>query len=471
MKTPWLQRLRIRVQGEEWVKGAVNYDEDLHFSSYYLRASCSPVAARLYPGYSAIVASYEGFNETYYLSKAECRESAAAIVKRAVRNPRWLPRIMDEIRRRSDGLAGIFPRDASPVMFACLSQSALLSLYRRHDRRQRALYVHARLPEALDRGVSYFTDYITDYLRSRELSVTECAEAFAVISEPVLPSILSQEIIEFDEIVRFARSQAALPPTEGSGRLRTRLDPELLRRLDAHRQKWQFLAYHGYGRRELTTLDQYVNRLMAEKGDGQLFRGPGAAGHGSALAAPREQAGRARRELWRRLNVDDAHRMLFELYPEIGAVKLYRRYAQLRNFYYLDMLLAEIARRLGVSEWTVRCMLPEEVIASVAARRVVNRAIRDRLEGCVYALFDGREHIVTGEQAKELRGLFRDQRAVGGDSNILRGVVACRGKTAGPCKVVIRGDDCRAGFEKGTILVSESTERTWCGSCGLRGEC
>jgi len=73
-----LQALRRRVKSEKWVKGAVNYDEDLHFSTYYLRASCSEVTAPLYPGYSCVVAAYESFNETYYLLKEGCRESAAA---------------------------------------------------------------------------------------------------------------------------------------------------------------------------------------------------------------------------------------------------------------------------------------------------------------------------------------------------------------------------------------------------------
>src|SRR5947209_17295794 len=101
----WRRRLRQLVCAEEWVKGAVNYDEDLHFSTYYLRASCSEVTAPLYPGYSCVVASYEGFNETYYLLKEECQITAVAIVGKAIRKPAWLPQILGEIRRRSDALA------------------------------------------------------------------------------------------------------------------------------------------------------------------------------------------------------------------------------------------------------------------------------------------------------------------------------------------------------------------------------
>ncbi len=156
--------------------------------------------------------------------------------------------------------------------------------------------------------------------------------------------------------------------------------------------------------------------------------------------------------------MDRPHRALFELYPEIGSVKLYRRYAQLRNFYWLDMLLAEIARRLGVSEWTVRCMVPEEVMASVPVRRLVDPAARARLRGCVYALVAGEEHVTAGKPAAQLRQLFRPRSPGRRASKVLQGVVASRGKAAGPCKVIIRADDCGAEFARGTIVVSESTD-------------
>src|SRR5207253_2016041 len=83
-------RLRELLEGNEWVKGAVNYDEDLHFSTFYLRASCAHVTAPLYPGYTAIVAFYSGFNESYYLLKHECQSTAEAIVRKALRRPAWL---------------------------------------------------------------------------------------------------------------------------------------------------------------------------------------------------------------------------------------------------------------------------------------------------------------------------------------------------------------------------------------------
>src|SRR6516225_11751922 len=82
------ERLEELLDGPEWVKGAVNYDEDLHFSTFYLRASCARATGTLYPGYTAVVAFYSGCNETYYLLKHECEATAAAIVRKALPRPR-----------------------------------------------------------------------------------------------------------------------------------------------------------------------------------------------------------------------------------------------------------------------------------------------------------------------------------------------------------------------------------------------
>ena len=161
-----LDRLKKVIQGKEWVKGAVNFDEDLHFSSFYLRSSHARHTKSLYPGYTSIFAFFDGFNESYFLLKSECLETATALVDRALRQPRWLPKILAEITQRSDALAEVFPPQTSPAWLARQTQNKLLALYLRHARRQRSLYQVARLPEALDRGGSYFSTFLQAYLRN-----------------------------------------------------------------------------------------------------------------------------------------------------------------------------------------------------------------------------------------------------------------------------------------------------------------
>jgi phosphohistidine swiveling domain-containing protein len=448
-----LDRLKELVDGSEWVKGAVNYDEDLHFSSFYLRASWARHTVPLYPGYEAIVAFFIDCNETYYLRKHECLGTATAIVRQALRRPAWLPRILAEIYRRSDLLTGVFDPQISATSLRSFSDGRLLTLFRRHAGRQRSLYRVARLPEALDRGVGYFSGYLREHLRSLGVPASEVGDAFATLSQPLVPSVLAQEILEFDQIVRGVRAspETAEQIASHGRRAHLFLDPAVLDQLDAHREKWQFLHYHGYGRRELATLRQYLDHLIE-----QLRQPPAQAA--ARLLQRLHEGHEARQRLLDRLNLDRSHRRLFEVYPEIGAAKLYRRLAQLRNFYYLDLLLAESARRLGVAEWVVRGMLPEELTSILQSRRHVPPAIAERVGACMLALFDESEHVRGGDAAAAMARLFQEKTHRPARDTLLTGVVASQGKVTGPCKVIIRADDVHDDFAKGTIIVSESTD-------------
>lgn len=430
------------------MRGAVNYDEDLHFSTYYLRASCEGEF-----GYTTIVASYDSWNETYWLLEEECRARAAAIIERALREPGWLSRLVREIEARSDALAKIFPARTSPESLARWSKEKLLGLYHRHDARTRELYAPARIPEALDRGVAHFTTFLKRHLLDKGVSPDEIDSTFATLTAPVVPSVLAQEMRDFDAIVAVARnSPVALPRAVGGvGRARMVLEPELLERLEAHRARWCFLAYHGYSRREVASVDDYIQRLLQQL---EIPDRPSTAmPHG-----PREIAARQRDALLHQLGVEPNYAALFHVYPEIGAVKLYRRAAQLRNFYFLDMLMAEIARRLRVSESTVRCLAPEEVIAALASGSV-SAALRERTHGCVFVRVDGREQVVAGERARELCAMVRASAEArrASEPGLLRGTIAQRGKVVGPVKVVFRAEDART-LAPGTIVVSEATD-------------
>src|SRR5262249_49155426 len=159
-----------------------------------------------------------------------------------------------------------------------------------------------------------FTGYLRDHLQDRGLTSAEANEAFAILCRPVTASVLAQEIVEFTAIASTAR--AHLPRgarmTSTQGRARMLLAPDLLERLHAHWQKWRFLSYHGYGRRQLPTLDHYIDRL-AEETAGSDAR------HATVL--PGGRAVQERRALLRRLHLDAPHQALFDIYPEVGAVK------------------------------------------------------------------------------------------------------------------------------------------------------
>ena len=115
----------------EWVIGAVNYDEDLHFSSYYLRASMQPETEELYPGYTCFLSFYLGFNERYYLLREECIHNAQVFVAKAEENVGWLRSILEETRKHCQILWSLFPESEDLEQFRRLPNEDLLNYYLR----------------------------------------------------------------------------------------------------------------------------------------------------------------------------------------------------------------------------------------------------------------------------------------------------------------------------------------------------
>ena len=103
-------------------------------------------------------------------------------------------------------------------------------------------------------------------------------------------------------------------------------------------------------------------------------------------------------------------------------------------------------------------MLPEEVIASLQAKHLVAAGLEERVSGCVFALLGSEEYLLTGSAVKELATHFKAKTRNPVEGNCLTGIVACRGKAVGPCKVVIRADAVGDDFPAGAILISESTD-------------
>ncbi|MGI0131948.1 MAG: PEP-utilizing enzyme, partial [Thermoplasmata archaeon] len=159
-------------------------------------------------------------------------------------------------------------------------------------------------------------------------------------------------------------------------------------------------------------------------------------------------------------SIDENHQMLFRLHSRVGITKLYRRFIQLRNFCYLDQLLVEVAKRLGASEAEVRCLLPEEVEALLQNRSRPTEEQRRRIVLAVHAIDGEAEEVFSGgDYAWVKRGLELRNRSAQTLSNEFKGTVVSPGIAKGRAKVINRREDAeRVHFQKGDILVSESTD-------------
>lgn len=449
-----LDTLRDQIRDFDWIVGAVNYDEDLHFSSYYLRASTPARTDSFYPGYGLIIGFYENFTERYFLKKDECANNAEVLTRRALRDPAWLRYILDEIVHRSNALTQAFPPNMSPAYLTSAPNQELLTSYELHHRLHTDLYTYARIPEALDRGVDYFTNYLRGHLTSKLTAADDLNEVFNQLTQPVTASVLAQAILDLERIVGVVKhDQRTRELLLSYPRMARMLLPYgILERVRAYAEKWRYLEYHGYGSRRVadegSIVDQILNSLQNERP--------------SAMARTiltRFAENRVQKDLlFDRLKLDVPHRELFELYPEIGAVKLHRRYAQLRNFYFLDMLLSEIAKRLQVDEWTIRSALPEEIMRALREGAPLLAEAHSRRSGCMFVLRNDKELLVSGDQIHAIQEQLETRSAKHKDRRILKGIIASKGRVQGVCKIILRADVPAQKFQDGAILVSEATD-------------
>jgi phosphohistidine swiveling domain-containing protein len=453
--------LRDLIESHDWITGAVNFDEDLHFSSFYLRASCKKYMTPQMQeyGYTSIVAIHQNFNETYYIRRDECISVAEALLRKIREKPEWLEDLLLQIAARAGDLAKVFPYDRASTPFRGMARSDILAIYRSHNRAHRLLYEVARIPEALDRGVGLFEKYLRDQLRERMgISSSDRRQLncnFNLLTFPETASQVHTELAEFRDLVKevqHAGQQAAF--TSSSKRTMLKLDQALRTKIDRHRDKWSFWGYHGYGARALLDISYYVNRIASELT-------PGTPDEAKNYAKVLERAEERRTQLFRQLKIEKPLALLYRLYSRVGLAKLLRRYYQLRNFYFLDQLLDEIARQFETPEALVRSLLPDEIEGILSGERPLRQDYSQRIDHLVYVIHGQDEQVHAGAAKCTLVDglLSKGSEAAASSAGTLTGTPISGGIARGRCKSLIRKEDASTvDFKPGDILVSESTD-------------
>lgn len=421
--------------------GGLNLHQDLHFSTFYLRASLSLTTANDYPGYSVILAVYEDGVERYFIAEREAEHTAKWLIDHCVSNPSWLAEKLDAIEISSRKLAEAFPSDTTAESFHAATTEDLVAIYLRHNSLHSALYRYARIPEALDRGLPFFSDYLRAYLETAGVTRAALPTVFEALTTPRTPSVIEEEKRAFADIT--ANAVVSSAEFLKSHTPQMFLPSPIREALTRHREKWGWLSYHGYRNRALPTEDAYARRLCY------------------ALTTAKDNHARASRrdatcveDVFASIcgHIDPQHEKLFNLYSEIGRVKLLRRYLQLRNFYFLDLLLAEFAHRLNATEWEVRCCFPEELVIALQLGHV-DSAIRRRLHRCGVIYSPEGEFVLEESEVAALLCTVKIKKKTNEDPTTRNGTPACIGFARGIARIVGGSGDERPTFQKGDVLM------------------
>lgn len=444
-------------KSDRWLLGAVNQDEDIHFSALYLGQSMKNNLPEEFKefGYEEIIAVYENFNERYYIREKECINVANNLISTLINDLEFWDNLSRDIKETMEELKQIF-NDEKCENFEKMTDTQILSYYRKHYEAHKQLYTYARIPETLDRGIPSFTLFLKQYLKNKDKELADekkLNEVFEWLTYPENINYTGREIIDVNEISEKIMNTSSEEDQKiwksSTGRFLMHLKPDVIEIIDSYINTWKYWGYHGYRNRAVIDFSQILERLMREYDDNTIKE------RQDRLVERQHQAMAKRAKLFSIYEINEKYQRLFLIYSQMGSLKMKRRYYQLRNFYFLDKLIQEIALRNNVEEGIIRCMLPDEVISLLNGEKEVLQRGKERLasEVFVYQLGKSGESIMCGEEAIILAKKMKEETSfndiVGSE---LIGETASLGEYQGYCWML--NQDNNKEFQKGEILVA-----------------
>ncbi len=442
---------------DRWLLGAVNQDEDIHFSALYLGQSLKnnlPEEFKKF-GYEEIVAVYENFNERYYIREKECIKVANDLISTLTNDLDFWDNLSNKIKETMEELGQVFS-DEKCEKFEEMTDTQILTYYRKHYEAHKQLYTYARIPETLDRGIPSFTLFLKQYLKDKDKELNDekkLNEVFEWLTYPENINYTGREIIDVNEIseniIKTSSEEEQKMWKSSTGRFLMYLKPDVVGIIDRYINTWKYWGYHGYRNRAVMDLSQMIERLMKEYDDNTIKQ------RQNMLVERQHQVMAKRVKLFSLYDINERYQRLFLIYSQMGSLKMKRRYYQLRNFYFLDKLIQEIAIRNNVEEGVIRCMLPNEVMALLNGEKDVLQRGRERLasEIFVYQLGKNGENIIYGEEAIALAQKMKKETSI---KDIVEGELigetASLGEYKGYCWML--NQDNKKEFQKGEILVA-----------------
>jgi len=478
-KAPQRVNLTMFNDPDPWMLGEDIPDMDLFFSQIWLSSFVKEFKKTAGVAYKKIMCVFNGYHLRFFYGENDAKRVGDYLVERFLKNPAYAKKINRQIIFWSDKLRS-FAQTVPQDNLKKLSNADLWRVYAEHDRIHTIYYQWGWIPVAVDMFHNNLTEKLKQYLRGQNVPENQVNEYLVILTQPTKKSPIQ---IEQDEFMRIAimiqkdkyhrrlfkelydnfLDQAAVPYglkthtpqyeqalEEKMEVIKDKIKPEIYRLIENHYQKYFYVKHMWIGKEGVYSFDYYLKELVKLVNAGanleKKYR---------LQAMEIRQAKSQRHKLIQRLKIKDPWRSLIDAWGDFMITKIYRRFAQIFAVYQMQAVLAEIARRFGLSLMQVRFMLKDEVKAALLNHAINKSELKKRTRFCVYWVEKGREAIFTGETGKNLARPA--VKAKVGSVNEIKGQTGCIGKARGAVKIIIRPADM-VKFKQGDILVSIATD-------------
>jgi len=440
-----MNELKNLDDGDEWMLAEDIPDIDSFFAQIFLRSFTNNMENSVGTNYSKVLGVFRGSNLQFYYGRRDCLRFTGAVLGKIVYCPSFGDEINYNIVALSDRLqehAESIPNDLSRA-----SNAELASTIEEHARLHTKLYEWGWLSNATDMFYPEFTEFLKNYLRTKEDSEEKVnAHLIALTS----PSEKSAEALQHEDFLRLAieieNNGDASALLENEGAALSALGLHSMAALEAYAKKYE--AMGALWTQEPFRLEHYLAELA------DVFRsGKSPSEELQRAAAELEGRRELKENLLKQLSVDEKHAKLFNVFSRFMLTKFHRRYAQLRAHYAMRRVFREIEKRFGLSFLQARFFLTEEY-RSLLEGRLYPDVAREREKLCVLYAEKGATRLFTGAAAEELVKTT-EQRFVG-DVSEIRGQCASLGKARGRVKIILSAKDLLK-MKQGDVLVAIAT--------------
>jgi len=418
-----------KINNNQWQFGSTNIDDDFHTDYIFLDVATNSIQKYIGIKHTKCLLFYEKFTGSFYFDKEENQAICNYLIRKLITDSKFNNNFENLAIRKIEKMERywnhIFLTDV-------MSSKKILKIYKNQLDIQKDLYIHTWFMEILTNEMNGIESHLKIEL-STCLTVQEIDQLIQYCISGKSISIYSQ----FEnEIVLLAKKLKKIDflCCKNESHLMTIIDYDSRKMIDEIHKKFKYLHYHGFSSRE--TFTKYdILKMAYTKLINNDFRLIDSCSNIDSLFLKIKN-----KELI----------ILINALAKFSSLKAKRRLAQLKNFYFLDILLWKISTKYMIDEIVLRFMMPAEVISLIKKKILPAQLsnIKDRYKGMIYLRDGNNEAVYTDSSYIRSFNVTKKD----GASGKYFGKIACPGLAQGIARKITRFSS-QILFEKGDILL------------------
>ena len=434
---------------DEWMLAEDLPECDLMFAQIWINSFVNDLKNSCGRNYSKVLAVFRGLGMKFYYGKNDCREMTLHLVGKIKKEPEFGESINANIVEYSDKMLEHAQKFADANLKKQTNEE-LADFLGEHIRIHRELYEWGWLSNATDMFYPEYTELLKEYLREKETDEGKVNADFVVLTTPEKFSEASEEQRSFLRIAMEIENDEEMKNVFAGNAesVKQNIRPSLKQKIEAHWRKYRQVPglYTGFP----VGIEYYYEHLKeffsSEKSAAEEYE---------RMEEELRKKIALKEELEKKLQMDEYHKKLFEIYADFMLTKFHRRYAQIRTWEHVNEALQEMAERLNLTRVEIRNTLFRDLKEMLLTGRVDYEKAKERAKYNVVYVEEGIELQFLGQEAEKIE---RETEGKKIDRTIreIKWQEGCLGKAKGKVRIV-RSPADMAKFQKGDILVAIST--------------